>query len=198
MPASEVSLPEGVSRLFKTCAENGKPEEKWIVFDGPIDAMWIESMNSVMDDNKLLTLINGDRIPLTPTMSLLFEVEDLAVASPATVSRAGMIYMDVAEMGWPPFVASWLMYVQQQQKTLHLVHHAHFDADRAAFVGSYHEYCLFFVLIAWYPFAASNAQSCFRELLNNFLSTNQGACGRRTPRRGRSTRASSRSSSRPS
>ena len=86
-----------LSRLFKTCAENNKPDEKWIVFDGPIDAMWIESMNSVMDDNKLLTLINGDRIPLTPTMSLLFEVEDLAVASPATVSRAGMIYMDVAE-----------------------------------------------------------------------------------------------------
>jgi dynein heavy chain, axonemal len=65
-------------------------------------------MNSVMDDNKILTLINGDRIPLTATMSLVFEVDNLEVASPATVSRAGMIYMDVDELGWQPFVNAWL------------------------------------------------------------------------------------------
>lgn len=76
--------------------------------DGPVDAMWIESMNSVMDDNKILTLINGDRIPLTSSMSLLFEVEDLRVASPATVSRAGMIFVDQSEMGFGSFVESWL------------------------------------------------------------------------------------------
>jgi len=65
-------------------------------------------MNSVMDDNKILTLINGDRIPLTASMSLLFEVEDLRVASPATVSRAGMIYLDQSAMGFKPFLESWL------------------------------------------------------------------------------------------
>ena len=65
-------------------------------------------MNSVMDDNKILTLINGDRIPLTSSMSLLFEVEDLRVASPATVSRAGMIFLDQSEMGFKPFLESWL------------------------------------------------------------------------------------------
>ena len=97
-----------LSTIFKACAESDKPDEKWIMFDGPVDALWIESMNSVMDDNKLLTLINGDRIPLTNSMTLLFEVEDLAVASPATVSRAGMIFMDVEEMGYQPFVQSWL------------------------------------------------------------------------------------------
>ena len=97
-----------LSRLFRDAALDPKLIEKWILLDGPVDTLWIESMNSVMDDNKVLTLINGDRIKMSATMSLLFEVLDLAVASPATVSRAGMVYMDVEDLGWKPFVASWL------------------------------------------------------------------------------------------
>jgi dynein heavy chain len=97
-----------LSTIFKACSDDEKPFEKWMLFDGPIDALWIESMNSVMDDNKILTLINGDRIPLTPSMSLVFETQDLRVASPATVSRAGMIYIDDSEMDWNCYVLSWL------------------------------------------------------------------------------------------
>eukprot|EP00596_Hydrurales_sp_CCMP1899_P002116 CAMPEP_0119053698 /NCGR_PEP_ID=MMETSP1177-20130426/74596_1 /TAXON_ID=2985 /ORGANISM="Ochromonas sp, Strain CCMP1899" /LENGTH=482 /DNA_ID=CAMNT_0007033723 /DNA_START=196 /DNA_END=1641 /DNA_ORIENTATION=- len=97
-----------LSTIFKACSEDEKPNEKWVMFDGPIDAMWVESMNSVMDDNKILTLINGDRIPLTSSMSLLFETQDLRVASPATVSRAGMIYIDASELGWETYTESWL------------------------------------------------------------------------------------------
>lgn len=85
-----------------------KLDEKWIVFDGPVDTLWIESMNSVMDDNKILTLINGERINMPDQVSLLFEIEDLAVASPATVSRAGMVFADYVDMGWKPYVESWL------------------------------------------------------------------------------------------
>ncbi|KAK3095642.1 hypothetical protein FSP39_017066 [Pinctada imbricata] len=95
------------SVMRQTCADE-KPDEKWLLFDGPVDTLWIESMNSVMDDNKILTLINGERIAMPEQVSLLFEVEDLAVASPATVSRCGMVYADYQDISWQPYVESWL------------------------------------------------------------------------------------------
>ena len=97
-----------LSNLFREFARDDRPDEKWLVLDGPVDTLWIESMNTVMDDNKTLTLINGDRISMSASMSLLFEVRDLAVASPATVSRAGMVYLDVVDLGSQPFIESWL------------------------------------------------------------------------------------------
>ncbi|XP_063786889.1 dynein axonemal heavy chain 2 [Pseudophryne corroboree] len=97
-----------LSSLMRTACADERPDEKWIVFDGPVDTLWIESMNSVMDDNKVLTLINGERIAMPEQVSLLFEVADLAVASPATVSRCGMVYTDHTSLGWKPYVQSWL------------------------------------------------------------------------------------------
>jgi len=80
---------------------------KWIVLDGDLDAIWIESMNSVMDDNKLLTLASNERIPLLPHMRLVLEIRDLVYASPATVSRAGILYIsDGNQYKW--YMEAWI------------------------------------------------------------------------------------------
>ncbi|KAJ1537343.1 Dynein heavy chain 2, axonemal, partial [Nowakowskiella sp. JEL0078] len=97
-----------LSSLMRLACSDEKKDQKWIVLDGPVDTLWIESMNTLLDDNKVLTLINGERIAMPEQVSLLFEVQDLSTASPATVSRAGMIYMDYKDLGWRPFIESWL------------------------------------------------------------------------------------------
>lgn len=64
----------------------------WIVFDGDVDPEWVENLNSVLDDNKLLTLPNGERLALPPNVRIMFEVEHLRYATLATVSRCGMVW----------------------------------------------------------------------------------------------------------
>ncbi|KAL5967709.1 Dynein heavy chain 10 axonemal [Taenia solium] len=89
-------------------------ERRYIVFDGDVDALWIENMNSVMDDNRLLTLVNGERIKLQPYCALLFEVGDLRFASPATVSRCGMVYVDPKNLSYEAYWNAWIMSIHNE------------------------------------------------------------------------------------
>ncbi|KAF6103026.1 dynein axonemal heavy chain 6 [Phyllostomus discolor] len=92
----------------RAAASDPSEDHKWIISDGPVDALWIENMNTVLDDNKMLCLANSERIKLTPQIHMLFEVQDLKVASPATVSRCGMVFVDPEELMWMPYVKTWM------------------------------------------------------------------------------------------
>ncbi|VDN41280.1 unnamed protein product, partial [Gongylonema pulchrum] len=67
-------------------------KRQWVIFDGDVDPEWVENLNSVLDDNKLLTLPNGERLGIPPNVRIIFEVADLKYATLATVSRCGMVW----------------------------------------------------------------------------------------------------------
>ena len=99
-------------------------EERWIVLDGDVDPIWVENLNSVMDDNRLLTLPNGERIDLKPHCSIIFEVHDLQYASPATISRCGMVWVDPKDLSYKLFFEHWVkkryVNVKENKTILHL------------------------------------------------------------------------------
>lgn len=83
-------------------------QRSWIICDGDVDPEWIESLNSVLDDNRLLTMPNGERIQFANNINFIFECHSLQFASPATVSRCGMIFLSDEAVDVERMLKRWL------------------------------------------------------------------------------------------
>jgi len=97
------------SEIWKIKNAKSNKANNWICCDGPVDAIWIENLNTVLDDNKILTLANAERIPMLDTTKMTFEVENLRNASPATVSRNGIVFVSDTDLYWEPLFETWIL-----------------------------------------------------------------------------------------
>ena len=97
--------------IFRECAQDKSNVRHWIHLDGPVDSLWIESMNSVLDDNRKLCLVSSEVIRMTQGMRIVYEALSLRSASPATVSRVGVVFFDRSTITWREtfagFLAAW-------------------------------------------------------------------------------------------
>jgi dynein heavy chain len=144
---------------------------KWLILDGDIDATWIESMNTVMDDNKILTLVSNERIPFSPTMRMILEIQDMKHASPATVSRGGVLFINETDIGWKPYMESWREQMDTvPQSAFYLLFSNYFEANIESIRKSFSFSCPIFDM------AFVQSITCFIDaLLNNNTKDNLDA-----------------------
>lgn len=139
--------------ILRKIVDNLRGEDSkrhWIVFDGDVDPEWVENLNSVLDDNKLLTLPNGERLNLPSNVRIMFEVETLKYATLATVSRCGMVWFSEDTVTPSMMVTNYL-------ETLRTVAFEDLDEDTAAAGQS--------------PAKSLQIQSQVADLLNAYFTT---------------------------
>lgn len=88
---------------------------KMLVSDGPVDSLWIKSLNTLLDALKMLSLPSGYIINLKSDVKIVFETDNLTQATPATISRVGMIYFEADKLSWFP-MARTLLEKKRQSK----------------------------------------------------------------------------------
>ena len=102
-------LPFHLKDISNTRYDDGKSRTiKWLVLDSPVDTLWIESLNTLLDETRMLSLPSGFRINLKRDIKVVFEAEELTSATPATISRVGLIFFDQDKLGWFPMARKWL------------------------------------------------------------------------------------------
>lgn len=115
-------------------AVNSEPHDviSWIICDGDVDPEWIEALNSVLDDNKLLTLPSGWRIQFGNNVNFIFETHDLSNASPATISRMGIVKFSTEDLQSMSLTNSWIL-KQSNAKMMELMMEKYFSIVFASF-----------------------------------------------------------------
>ena len=97
------------SQEFRSFANMTDDKKKWILLDGPIDYSWVENLNSILDDNRKMSLPNGEQIKMSQGMCILLETDNMKNVTPATVSRCGLIYLHKGETSEPKAIFNqWL------------------------------------------------------------------------------------------
>ncbi|KAL6447918.1 hypothetical protein ACFW04_000175 [Cataglyphis niger] len=92
--------------IFRRFTEDTSTDRKWLVFDGTLSGTWLENLNTIFDESKMLYLTSGERLPVTESMSVIFETTSTIEISPSLISRCGIIYIDSHSIGWRPHVLS--------------------------------------------------------------------------------------------
>jgi dynein heavy chain, axonemal len=90
-----------LSSIFRQYSKDHTSKKKWIVLDGPIDYIWVENLNSVLDDNQKLNLVSGETLKMSEGMCMLLETDNLRNVTPATISRCGLVFMNKQEVNRP-------------------------------------------------------------------------------------------------
>ena len=151
-----------LSTILRGLSQVPDTDPKWLMLDGDLDANWIESMNSVMDDNRMLTLASNERIPLKGHMRMVFEIRDLKHATPATVSRAGILYISTNQgTQWRSLIESWV----QRRDTQGLISDIQGNALRGHFT-KYVSACLKWLKIHAKPLVLLEDINMVQTLLN--------------------------------
>ncbi|KAL4465245.1 hypothetical protein ABPG74_001959 [Tetrahymena malaccensis] len=101
-------IPGVISTIWAKSNNKSLKHSTWISCDGPVDTIWVENLNTVLDDNKILTLANGERIAMTENCKVVFEVENLNNASPGTVSRCGQVYFSSTDLSYEAIIEGWI------------------------------------------------------------------------------------------
>lgn len=89
--------------VFRRFAEDSLTDRKWLVLDGTLNGAWIENFYTALDENRMLCLASGERLPMTESMRVIFETVSLVEASPSLISRCGIIHIDAHSIGWRPY-----------------------------------------------------------------------------------------------
>jgi len=91
--------------MFRRFAED-EADRNWLVFDGDLNGTWIENLYTTIDENKMLYLASGERLPMTESTTIFFETMNISEVSPSMISRCGIIYIDSSSIDWKTYILS--------------------------------------------------------------------------------------------